>query len=250
MTGDGNLEATTISGSRGAVITLEAPTAVGVKEIVLDLNSLAGKYKVTPQDIKLLLEEQVGNLLERVGGSPSREAFGNEKAGEIYLVINTFNQPIIRQQIEEQVKFYLLFRNNKAFQNVVAHLTGIIKGKKSEEGAEKIQIIGMIQKATGLSLEDYRKSGKTLTLEQIDTLIKDYQKVIESTGFTHGDLIYGGGAVIWDNIRIDPQAKKLYLIDYQGKRNRPEEPRALREIKETELIPLRHALCNYFGLKA
>ncbi len=239
--GDGNSEAATIDKSEVADIT-------AVPKVTLNLSSLPPQSGFTPGIIHQLLEESTHINLQRIGGSASREAFYNPRTNEVYLVLNSLNLPIIQKQLEEQIKFYISYKEDEAFSQVIAPITGIITIKKLDGDGEAI--VGMIQKSAGISLAEYKRRGGKITSKQIEEFLENYRKVIELTGLPHGDLTHSGWVVEWDNIRIDPETGRLRLIDYQGKRGFKESAKILLGETEAEIQTLRLALADFFIPKA
>lgn len=199
---------------------------------------------LTP-DAKVRLEEETYGPIFRIGGGSFKEAYYNSGSDEVFLIINSMKQSIPLSNLRSQVEFYQKHNNSPTFKNVVVPITRVIKDERGE-------VVGMVQPFFGVSIQEYKKNGQRPTQRQIDWFIGSYQRLIEESGFAHGEFV-NTYVVNWDNVRISKDGD-LRFIDYHGSggaiafdgHHRPNSEN-FTKIRDADPQRAKEALYQFFG---
>lgn len=213
-----------------------------------------GEFKRLTPEAKQELEVKSGGEIRFLGGGSSKNAFLNEKSGEVFLFVTDPDNPIILRQVQEQVKFYRQYKDDDDFKRVVTPTVGEILDNRGV-------VIGMAQKFGGMALNEFKRQGGSISQQRIDELVENYRKVIAKTQRAHGNLVSrqadGFWQTNWDNILVDPASGKITLADYNGRDSaidfdsqtyRPGDPE-YESIRDSDPTRLREALRQFFGYR-
>lgn len=210
-----------------------------------------GEFKRLTPEAKTELEQKVGGRIEYLGGGSSKNVFLDPERGEVFMLVTDPDNPIILNQVQQQVKFYEKYKNNEFFKKIALPITRVIKDNKGV-------VIGMGQKFGGIPLDKFKRLGGVISRQMIDAFIESYRKVIAETQTPHGNLVSGkfgpDWLANWDNILVDTKLGKITFADYNGRngsidfggRNiKPDDPEYAKVVNQ-DPDNLRGALYQFF----
>lgn len=194
--------------------------SISIPEITIGINLLSERGRLSEAG-QQFFAQSAGSQIRRIGGGTSKEVFADIQNTRVFEIIQLTNPGVIEQS-RIQTEFYLQHSQDPDFQELVVPISKVFNNQQGE-------VVAVEQPFYGISVEEYLQKGQTpegyrVSKETIDPFIERYRKVINKTGFAHGDFIIGGrqenGRVTylsdWGNVRIGPKGE-LKFIDYNGR---------------------------------
>ncbi|MBI5127638.1 hypothetical protein HZA76_04255 [Candidatus Roizmanbacteria bacterium] len=165
------------------------------------------------QFLQRLRDKTKLSLVRQTGSSTSKDLYIDRNRKEAFLVIIDLSSPNHKRQVQSQIEFYERYSRDRVFTSVVVPMTSklVMKYRDREEN------VGMSQDYYGTDLREFRNKRGKISDDQIEEFVNNYQRLIDHTGYSHGDLFLSMGVapvVQWEHIRMGN--KGLKLIDYNG----------------------------------